>query len=148
MKAKSYLSILRSESGRTLLEIVISFAILAIIIIPFTSLFIQSGKNISKSEEMMDATYITQSVMEEVYHLSKTIEFQPNMIIGNITGETKQRINDETYIFFRDDYFIELFLQKHPSSNELVHVLVKVYRDEKKEILEAQMETSVAWRNE
>ncbi|MCD8509089.1 MAG: hypothetical protein LRY73_03855 [Bacillus sp. (in: Bacteria)] len=34
----------QSEDGRTLLEVILSLAILSIIIVPFAAFFIQSGK--------------------------------------------------------------------------------------------------------
>lgn len=145
MKVVPHLKRIKSEDGRTLIEIVASLAILAIIIIPFTTLFVQSGKNINKSEEMMDATYIAQSVMEEVIYASKKIDFDLTQIMNEITGESKHCMNAKTCNFIRDGYFVELFFEKKEPSNELVNILVKVYPDETKEILDAQMETFISW---
>lgn len=147
MKFSSQLKIIKSESGRTLIEIVASLAILAIIIIPFASLFVQSGKNLNKSEEIMDATYIAQSVMEEVYHFSKTVSFNSEQIKSNLTGESIN-YTDGKYYFNRNDYYVELSLEKKSAIySNLVNVLVKVYPDDSKKVLDAQMETIVNWED-
>ncbi|MCD5325679.1 MULTISPECIES: prepilin-type N-terminal cleavage/methylation domain-containing protein [Pontibacillus] len=135
----------KSERGITLIEIIASIAILAIIILAFMPMFTQTMRTSSISTDILDATYLAQSKMEEVYHLSTTSTFD----------DAKSQIEDmslvETenswyhYEQTTDDYYIYLSI-KEPQ-NELSNVLVKVYRDNTKSKLESQMESIYRWEN-
>lgn len=57
-----------NKSGLTLVEVIISLAILGIIIIPLSSLFLNSVKNNVRSEDQLKANQLAQEKMEEIMH--------------------------------------------------------------------------------
>ena len=57
---------LKSKKGMTLIEVIISVALLAILIIPLSGLVMSSLKNNIDSEDMQKASYIGQKVLEEL----------------------------------------------------------------------------------
>lgn len=135
----------KSERGITLIEIIASIAILSIIIIAFLPMFTQTMKTSSISTDVLDATYLAQSKMEEVYHLSTAYPFEEaksqvkNMKLVKTEGPWYH------YAQTVNDFYVYLSI-KEPQ-NELSNVLVKVYNDSTKNKLEAQMETIYRWEN-
>ncbi len=57
---------LKAKKGMTLIEVIISVALLAILIIPLSSLVMSSLKNNIDAEDMQKASYIGQKVLEEL----------------------------------------------------------------------------------
>lgn len=64
------------ESGLTLIEISAAIVLIALIFIGFFTLLISSKKVGIASEDIVDATYITQQTMEEVYLTSKNMNLE------------------------------------------------------------------------
>ena len=56
----------KAKKGMTLIEVIISVALLAILIIPLSGLVMSSLKNNINSEDMQKASYIGQKVLEEL----------------------------------------------------------------------------------
>jgi len=56
----------KAKKGMTLIEVIISVALLAILIIPLSSLVMSSLKNNINAEDMQKASYIGQKVLEEL----------------------------------------------------------------------------------
>ncbi|QST00007.1 prepilin-type N-terminal cleavage/methylation domain-containing protein [Pontibacillus sp. ALD_SL1] len=135
----------KSERGITLIEIIASIAILAIIILAFLPMFTQTMKTSSISTDVLDATYLAQSKMEEVYHLSTTYTFENAKSQVKNMNLVKTEDNWYHYEQIVNDYYVYLSI-KEPQ-NELSNVLVKVYNDATKSRLEAQMETIYRWEN-
>jgi type II secretory pathway pseudopilin PulG len=63
-----------SESGLTLIELIISIALIAMILIAFLPMFIMSAETNTKSETTLDSTYLGKDAMEMAYDLSKNKE--------------------------------------------------------------------------
>lgn len=61
--------LLKEERGISLVEVVASIVLITIILISFFGFFIQSKKTHVASESIVDATYIAQQYMEEIYGL-------------------------------------------------------------------------------
>ena len=59
--------LLKEERGVYLLEVVASIILITIILISFFGFFLQSKKTHVASESIVDATYIAQQYMEEIY---------------------------------------------------------------------------------
>lgn len=59
--------LLKEERGISLVEVVASIVLITIILISFFSFFVQSKKTHVASESIVDATYIAQKEMEELY---------------------------------------------------------------------------------
>lgn len=132
-----------SERGITLIEILASIAILSLIIMTFLPMFTQSMRSTKVSSDTMDATYIAQSTMEEVYNVSMSHPFK----------DASEQLSEMTFIGiendknllaqYKDGAYIELSLGK--PFNGLSNVIVRVYTDETKSELKAQMETIYRW---
>ncbi|NLY44959.1 MAG: prepilin-type N-terminal cleavage/methylation domain-containing protein [Tissierella sp.] len=118
---------MKNRKGLTLIEVILSLAILGMITIPLLNMFVFSTVTNSKSEDVLDATYIAQQIMEERYNESKNGEEIP--------------LNNE-YLDSSGVYWIE---EKVSNEGNLVRVLIKVYTDNSKKELKAQMETSLLW---
>lgn len=57
---------LSDKRGITLIEIIITIAILGIVIIPLTTLFVNATRNTKLSEDLMIATSIAQKYLEKI----------------------------------------------------------------------------------
>ncbi|ELK48103.1 prepilin-type N-terminal cleavage/methylation domain-containing protein [Halobacillus sp. ACCC02827] len=137
---------LQSERGVTLLEIVVSMTILFIVLIVAFPLFTQSQRSSSVSSNMLDATYIAQKKMEDVYHLSTSIPFQQ---VETALAPMKRMAETEKTLQMEeaaDGYYIELTLTKPDGG--LSTIIVKVFQNSDKQDLEAQMETIYRWETE
>lgn len=121
-----------NEKGVTLIEIIISLAILMIIIIPFLTMFTHSTVTNSRSETMLDATFVAQRVMEDIYKDSQD-ETKPIPVNGSKTY----------WDSWGSNYWIH---QEITVQNNLVRVIIKVYSNDSQEELEAQMETYMFWK--
>lgn len=132
-----------SERGITLVEIIASIAILSLIILTFVPIFTQSMRSSKAASDMLDSTYLAQTVMENVYQL--TTEYQFNEAVNHVDEMTFIGSKDDwyQYVQYKDGTYIELLIEK--PDDELSHVLVKVYADDTKSKLEAQMETIYRW---
>ncbi len=130
-----YISLLKKlknkRDGLTLIEVILSLAILGIIIISFLNMFVFSTVTNSKSEDIMDATYIAQGRIEKRFGESKDRTVPIPLDIGKIYSGSIEGYWIEEEILNIDD--------------NLVRLIVKVYSDESKNKLEAQMETYLLW---
>lgn len=122
---------LYNRKGMTLIEIIISLALLAIIVVPFLTLFVYSTVVTQKSEIVLDATYVAQRVIEDIYNESQdeTIPIPSDGI-------------EKNWDSWSGNYWIykEISVQSN-----LVSVLIKIYSDDSESQLEAQMETKLLW---
>lgn len=59
-------TILRSEEGVTLIELLAAIAILSIVVTSFLAFFIQSANTNKQTNEVNEATFIAQGIMEEI----------------------------------------------------------------------------------
>jgi prepilin-type N-terminal cleavage/methylation domain-containing protein len=134
-RIQMYISLLKKlknkRDGLTLIEVILSLAILGIIIISFLNMFVFSTVTNSKSEDIMDATYIAQGRIEKRFGESKDRTVPIPLDIGKIYSGSIEGYWIEEEILNIDD--------------NLVRLIVKVYSDESKNKLEAQMETYLLW---
>lgn len=122
------------EKGLTLIEVILSLAILGIIIVPFLNMFVFSTMTNRKSENILDATYIAQNIMEQRYAESKN---------GNGIPENSESEYPDPY---DNSYWVNETIEK--IEGNLIRVLIKVYSDDNKNKLEAQMETYLLWNSD
>ncbi|QHS24608.1 type II secretion system protein [Virgibacillus sp. MSP4-1] len=141
-----------NEQGVTLVEVLVSFVILSIILVSLLSFFSQSARTNQTSEEILDATYMAQTQMEQLYQLSKDYTIEQGITQLNNQNFANITTNNEQNTFHLEKpsshFWITVEINKtEKDMDDLYNVLVKVY-DQDKERLEAQMETILAWRNE
>lgn len=140
---KKYFS---SEKGLTLIEILVSIVILSIIVVSFLSMFVQSSRSNAVSKNIIDATYIAEKEMEELYgkisSANSLAEFSPT------TYMLREPKTNEKAFYEKNvpNHYILLELTSKPD-DPLVKVLVKVFSDSTETKQEAQMEMILSWRS-
>lgn len=140
------LKVNRKESGLTLIEVLASIIILTLIITAFLTIFLQSAKTNKASEKIIEATYIAQVEMENIHAISDDTPFDNKDEAMKELNYEKVLEDHITFTKFepeKSERYIVVKLTE--SSNPLTHVLVKVYNNENKDKLEAQMETILSW---
>ena len=141
----------KDKSGLTLLEILLSIAIIGIILIAFISLFTISGKINIKSESILKSTYIGQNVMEIIHSASKNIEFDEfNTNLEEELGDNflLDATRENIFIYREEESlekFVKIKIEKEADMKNLIRVLVKIYDDKDLKTLEAQYETLYYW---
>jgi|SRR5690625_2666204 len=131
----------RNESGLTLVEILASIVILALIFMSILMILSQTAKTNKTSEDIIDATYIAQTEMEKIYGASK--ERQSKMIDWFEGKYNKETPNKGWQIFKKkeDNYWIEIMVK----TEELHRIVVKVYDEPDATKPKAQMENHLTW---
>lgn len=133
-----------SEKGITLIEILASIVLLSIIILSLLSFFLQSSQSNRFSENIIEATYVAESNMEEMNNVisSNTIT---NLIYLTVPSDFKRECPDGSCYSRivntnRHYVFVKLELK-----GNLVKVKVEV-KNMNQTKLEAQMEKLVSWK--
>ena len=90
------ITLLKNNKGFSLIEVIASVLIITIILLSFFSLLIQTKKTEVRSNETVVATYIAQAVMEEIYYLSTTMDYDKN-------NETIKNLKEHPETYFKDD---------------------------------------------
>lgn len=116
------------KDGLTLIELIISIAILGLIIIPFLNTFVFSTTTNKKSADVLEATYIVQDILERRHEESRKG--------GEIPSTGKYPDSHGS------GYWIHEFVDVEEN---LVRLIVKVYADEGGKVLKSQMETYLLW---
>uniref|UniRef100_A0A942T468 Prepilin-type N-terminal cleavage/methylation domain-containing protein n=1 Tax=Neobacillus citreus TaxID=2833578 RepID=A0A942T468_9BACI len=145
MKTSS--SPVNSEKGMTLVEILVSIIVLTIIIISLLSMFVQSSQTNRVSKNMMDATYLAESQIEEINNMntstdSPSIDNLSSQLVAK--GYTQDSSCSYCYSLAKNGHYV--FVQLSNVSAELGKIIVKVYKDNKKTSQEAQMELVISWK--
>lgn len=119
--------LLRNKEGLTLIEVLMAFTVLLIISVAFFHMFVFAASVNKKSEDILDATYVAQSILEERYAESKSGKPIPasSGLVPHPSG-----------------YWVRETVKK---DGNLVGILVQVYTDAGGNQLEAQMETYFLW---
>lgn len=144
---------MKNEMGMSLAELLASIVILSILLFFFLGMFINSSKVNVKSEEVIDATYVAQTQVENLYSLSKQTEFS-NRIIG-IDSIDYDEVSvpdpaDQWHLFEHIDtseYKIKLKVQNASIVDDMTRAIIEVYNEhpDGTEVLEAQMESILQW---
>ena len=137
-------NIKKSRSGFTLIELILSIAIIGMIIVSFMPLFVMSAKNNNRSENMLSATYLGKDAMELAYHLSTTVPYN-DLASELVDTEGYINLSNGAYgIESGDEKYIHIQFTKG-ENEKLVKVLVKVYEDQRMNQLEVQYESLYFW---
>ena len=136
------------EKGISLVEVLASVVILTLLLTTFLLMFVNSAKINKKSEEIIDATYIAQTEMENIYAVSKN----PDFVDKKTAMESLYRYDTDKNLYHTDknNMFIEVkfkdvMTQGNDVSNNLVGIIVEVRKNQADDIIQAQMETILDW---
>ena len=92
------ITLLKNNKGFSLIEVIAALLIITIILLSFFSLLIQTKKTEVRSNETVVATYIAQAVMEEIYYLSTTMDYDSNNpTIKRLKNEPEKYFSKETH---------------------------------------------------
>ncbi|WP_117170453.1 type IV pilus modification PilV family protein [Paraliobacillus sediminis] len=138
---------INNQKGMTLVEIIVSIAILSIIIVTFLTFFIQSTKVNNVSKDITDSSYVAQTELEEIYHLSNTMSYTDTITYLSNTYNVNNSDSNYDYIFTKqiEDTNIYNISITFSTTDDINDVVVKVYNDSNK--LEAQLETKLLWES-
>ncbi|SDK41105.1 type IV pilus modification PilV family protein [Sediminibacillus albus] len=138
---------LQNSSGLTLIEILVSITILSIVIVSFLTLFVQAAQTNHVSEKIIDGTYIAETHLEEVYHIShntKGYEKSIDALRAKYTSASNSNIvSNDT-----EGYHVTVELKTPDQESQLGSVIVKVYQKGSPNKLEAQMESIIDWESQ
>lgn len=130
------------EKGLTLIEILISLAIIGIIAVGFIPLFAMSAKTTHESKVVLDATYLGRDAAEFVYYLSKNIPYEDVNIHMAGAGYDYDAAGGIYSKEFEDKKYMTLKLSDRGG---LISLVVKVYKGSDMKRLQAQFETLYTW---
>ncbi len=139
-----------AQKGLTIIEMIISIALLAIITIPFLAMFVHSTSTNSKSQNILEGTHLAQTTMEELYYLSSSYSFSDGLsqlVDMSYVEAVIEHDNDYSYTKEQDGYYIKIELKNSAYAGSLVKTVVKIYNNSSMEKLESQMETILSWKD-
>ncbi|WEG11458.1 prepilin-type N-terminal cleavage/methylation domain-containing protein [Pullulanibacillus sp. KACC 23026] len=140
-----------SKSGFTLIEVMASIVLLALIVGPFLTMFVQSSKTNQITNKVDDATFVANSEMEFFYNQSTSssisqISTNPGLVTG-YTPTVQNCSSTGSLCYTKTNGTHYVFVQLTPKQTPLEDVTVKVYKTAAMNQLQAQMETVYSWKN-
>ncbi|NMB44639.1 MAG: type II secretion system protein [Clostridiales bacterium] len=133
---KKVLTIMENEEGFTLVELLVSIAILALIVGAFSYMFVFATKTIITTEEVVNTGYIAQTCMEEVYTLSTTKDTDgiKTSLVSDGYNYSNLGASGDGHKFTKEieGYYVKIEIKRkaYPSiSDDLTKVNVGVYKD-------------------
>lgn len=160
MKKKVF-KFIKRENGVSLVEVVASVVLISIILISFLGLIIQSNKTGKSSSDIVDATYIAQTELEEIYKMTKTKISDDSKIEGNIISDLSKNLpkpykydsekSDPTnYKFYFSKEInsiteIKLTAEVNLTWKYIVHIYIEVHENNVKK---SSMENAYRWGDE
>jgi Tfp pilus assembly protein PilV len=136
-----------SESGLSLVELLASIVILTLLLTTFLMMFLQSAKINKTSENIINATYIAQTEMENIYAVSVIEKYseRENAIVGL---EFLKIDSSDGWITFEKkvkntDRLIKVRFKN--ISGTMDRVIVDVYKMPNR-VLQSKMENVLVWK--
>ncbi|MEN2467095.1 prepilin-type N-terminal cleavage/methylation domain-containing protein [Ornithinibacillus sp. JPR2-1] len=141
----------RNESGLTLVELLVSFVLITLILTTFITFFVQSATMTTTSETIIDATYIAQAEMENLYSASSSTKFSQRENAITDLGYVWLKESEEWTVFTKEldgsNYIIHVRLHRDEVEANMTRVIVEVFEEEE-DNLQAKMESVVVWGEE
>jgi len=137
------------ERGVTISEILISIVLLALIFLPFWGMCVQDDTN-SVAATTLEASYESQRQIEYLYSVSQGYSLQDGRAKLSQDGFFEIELiagKDFKYKKTTDHYHVVLELRTQGYPEDLVYVIVKVYRDERLQQLYTQTEMAMVWKH-
>lgn len=154
--------LLSNQEGLSILEIIASILLLSIVIIGFMPLFFHSGNAIEKSGVVIEGTYISQNLMEEIHGVVSSDKGFNDWLDNPVAALTVwQQVAPEESCpkHFRnttDGVIANMYISsagdedttcKMPEQTSMKNVLITVSTSNKPTVIESQMETILIWEN-
>lgn len=125
-----------SEQGLTLIEVIASIVLIFIILLSFMSIFLQSNKTTVTSSDIVDATYLAQKEMENIYTYRK--ESTPEAVVNKLNEQSRSTSSPEyvgslnTWEKQEGNIRIELTMELDMDYPELqlTTIIIKVYEQD------------------
>jgi hypothetical protein len=145
---KKFLKLLTSNAGSSLVEILAAIVLLALIVGPFLTLFLQSAQTNQMTQKVDDATFMANSEMEYLYNLSANFTIsQVPANIGSSYQSTTQSCVSGAICFTKTSNGHYIFIQIKPvTQSHLEDVEVRVYKTQAMNQLQAKMESVYSWK--
>lgn len=133
------------ESGLSLVEVLASIVILTLLLTTFLMMFLQSAKVNKASEHVIDATYIAQAEMENIYGVSTS--GTRNGAIEGLDYTRAPELDEDGWTVFKKEYSPDISIQVKlkNKSGTMDRVLVMVLEPHNSTTPKAQMENVVVW---
>jgi|SRR5690625_1702262 len=135
-----------NESGLTLVEILISIAIITIILLVILFVLLQIIRTNKTSQEIVSATYIAQTEMEKMYAVSQKQDF--DSWISSLQHDDKEHSTDGTSDIItyetNDQFNIEMKITD-VDDFPLKRIIIYVYDMGSTEHPKAKMENLLDW---
>lgn len=135
----------KDEHGLTLVEVLASIVIISIIFISIITILTQTARTNKTSVEIIDATYLAQTEMENLYAISR--QGTNPVLDGSIYSSEP---DDGSWKVYHKqsadpDFFFEI--RKEDLADSMSRIVVRVYdkTDVAKSEPRAQMETLLKW---
>lgn len=129
------------DNGLTLVEIIISMALLGLITIALIPLFTTSAMIINRTEYTLEDTYTGKDIMELMYFLSSNTyleDLESELLSRGLSKDADGLLTYET----ADNKYVEL---EYSDQGDLVRVVTKVYRKVNRTELETKYEAYYRW---
>lgn len=159
---------IRNSKGISIVEVVASFVILAIILMSFMGILVQTKRTNASSETIQDATYVVQAEMEALYLVANAKDSLDKLALAElfINGHkyekeselntqykeckeitSGQLTNTVTYTGHVDGYIsnLKLDLTCRPNNNVLGNVTLELI-DPKVGSTKAKLENAYIWK--
>jgi len=133
----------KHEKGLTLVEVIASLALISIIIIGVMAFFTTAVKTNDASETLLDASYVNQRYMEEIYQLADTSS--DNERDNQLKNAGWAKTTAGRYTRQASGYYLELSITDARPATTLKNISLNVYRDPEHRRLASQMETKRQW---
>lgn len=139
-----------NEYGITLVETLLSVVILVLILSIFLSMFVQSANRNRMSEDVIDATYLAQMQLENVY--SKSLRSK-NYEEAFAELSYRRTDEDDSWVYFTNtehssysDYYSEIKIEKNDDDD--LHLLVIEVYQKSDDSLQAMMQNILLWEQD
>ena len=134
-----------NKKGLTLVELIITIALIGLIAVVFMPVFLLSAKTNKQSEDKLSATYFGKDAMEMVYQISEDTEFIQDKL--NVAFSTNDyTYNPTTKIYKKDNSDSSYTTVELLKKENIINVMVKVYENKTTNKLEVQYETLYFWK--
>lgn len=139
----------RNRKGFSLVEVIASIVVLSLILISIIVLFAQSAKTTQTTDSIIDATYLAQSELEELYakadqaKLSEQASVLASFNYSNVDTDGNSLGYYEKTDANSTDY-IKLKITPIPNTS-LTRVVIEVY-DQKNGVMKSQMQNTLKWK--